>query len=108
MEFFALLLGLLMMVFIFIVSSILTLGHQWEYYTIEYNKLAHYSFRRFEDQVWANENNDFVYFFDDGTIRLTTNVYIYNAFFTYFDPYSFYWLIKFNRYMKKNVIPYLN
>lgn len=107
MEFFALLSGLLIMVFTFIVASIITLGHQWKHYRVEYSKLPHYSFRRMGNQVWTNEESRFVYFLDDGGIRLT-NVYIHNAIFTYFDPYSFYWLIKFNRYMKKNVIPYLN
>lgn len=98
---------LLFIVPFFSFASIITLSTRWKYYKSEYEKLASYTFKKVRDQVWAEENWHFVYFTEVGTIG-TQRMWLHNAFYTYFDPYSLYWLIKFNRYMKRNVLPNLN
>lgn len=108
MEYFMGLGGLLLSIIpIFSFSAIVTLFTGWKYYKSEYEKLASYTFKKVRDQVWAEENWHFVYFTEVGTIG-TQRMWLHNAFYTYFDPYSLYWLIKFNRYMKRNVLPNLN
>ena len=50
----------------------------------------------FTEFTWFINSNDFC-------LSETKDIYIHNQFFTYLDPYSFYWLVKYIRWFKKNV-----
>lgn len=54
------------------------------------------------NQVYGN-NNDFIYFTGSNGFKLCNYVYLHNAAFTWCDPYSFYWLRKYQRWFKNNV-----
>jgi len=92
---------LITVLFIFAISTIIVNFPTYKYYKPIFEKLPTMKFEIHSDQVWSVSDMDFVYFIDDGTIKLTSGEYIHSGSLSYFDPYSLYYYIKFNRYMKK-------
>jgi len=58
-------------------------------------------FERLQDQV---HSDDFVWFTSENDFCLCKGVYIHNNSVTWFDPYALYWLIKYKRWFKKNIV----
>jgi len=84
------------------------LSPSWRYYKSTYKKFPKYVPKLNDDQVYFMKNNDdnginIVWFVKEGDFKLKTNKYIHNAWFTYFDPYTLYWFLKYKKWMKKNI-----
>lgn len=102
---FALLASLLILILVMVLSAVSVNARAYKYYSQVYNSLQLANFYRNGDQVYIvkyPDLPDFVYFIDDGSVRLTRYgyVHIFSGFMTYFDPYTYYWLKKYNRFMK--------
>lgn len=102
--------GLLIVLLISIMlTSSLTLCWKYKYYSKIYKELPTYTFvvndctlDRESSQIYAL-GKSFVYFGNNGDFRLNPHSSLHNAFFTYTDPYSLYWLIKYRKWVKKNI-----
>lgn len=87
---------------VFVLSSVLTLCSYWKYYKQCYDKLPLQKFSRFNDVIW-NQDNSVVWFSENNDFKIGgCGVYLHNIFYTYFDPYSLYWLIKYKKWFKEN------
>lgn len=57
-----------------------------------------------KDQVYDQlHHNEFIWFMEDNSFKLCSGIYLHNAAYTYFDPYSLYWLLKYRKWVKKNI-----
>jgi hypothetical protein len=94
----------------FVFASVTTNFTKWKYYKRVYKELPNKKFTS-----WASDGNGFsseesdptkkFFRFTNGTAyQLQQGVYLNRNFITYFDPYSLYWLWKFDRYFKYNPV----
>ena len=94
----------------FVFASVTTNFTKWKYYKRVYKELPNKKFT-----LWGSDGNGFssqesdptkkFFRFTNGTAyQLQQGVYLNRNFITYFDPYSLYWLWKFDRYFKYNPV----
>ena len=89
-----------------VLSAILANIPDYKYYRKIYCQLPSMTFVKNGDQVYANFNGwnpDFVWFVKRNDFQLTENHYIHSGSMTNYDPYTFYWWMKYKRWFKKNV-----
>lgn len=96
-------LAILLLIFIF--SSVMVNVSDYKYYKKVYKTLPSITFKININQVYGftNDNSHFIWFTKTNDFCLIHRHYLYNSIFTYFDPYSLYWLIKYHRWFKKNI-----
>lgn len=80
----------------------------YKYYKPTYQLLNNKKFYLNNNQVYShkfNEKDDnFVWFINSNDFKLNESCYLYNdILIMFFDPYSFYWLIKYQKWFKDNV-----
>ena len=94
----------------FVFASVTTNFTKWKYYKRVYKELPNKKFT-----LWTSDGNGFsseesdptkkFFRFTNGkAYQLQQSVYLNRNFITYFDPYSLYWLWKFDRYFKYNPV----
>lgn len=89
-------------------STFICLWHNYRYYKPIYDLIKHSNFYKYKDQLWIRDDetgfsesaHDFVWFLDKKQAMFCYSHHIHNAFYTYFDPYSLYWLLKYQRFFK--------
>lgn len=95
--------------FPFMFASIMVNFHKWKYYKKVYDDLPNKKFILWESADGNNFSSDEPYrkrFFSlkSKSYQLTERIYLHKDVMTYFDPYSLYWLLKFDRYFKYNPV----
>ena len=95
--------------FPFMFASIMVNFHKWKYYKKVYDDLPNKKFIIWESADGNSFSSDEPYkerFFSlrNGSYELLERVYLNRDIMTYFDPYSLYWLLKFDRYFKYNPV----
>ena len=97
----------------FIFASVTTNFTKWKYYKKVYDGLPNKKFILWESadgNSFSSEGEDmdtkFFRFRSNSLLgyQLLSGVYLHRNFMTYFDPYSLYWLLKFDRYFKYNPV----
>ena len=93
----------------FVFASIMTNFHKWKYYKKVYDDLPNKKFIIWESTDGNSFSSDEPYekrFFSlkSKSYQLTERIYLHKDVMTYFDPYSLYWLLKFDRYFKNNPV----
>jgi hypothetical protein len=95
---------------IMMLASILTNYEHWKYYPIYYKELGKhgewYGWDSHYQQLECDGLPTMTYFAGDGTVRLKDGVYLHNPHVCQFDPYYFYWSLKYRNWFKKNVLNY--
>ena len=96
---------ILYIILIFPISSMLTLYKGYGDYSKVYKSLKNKTFYIYQDVVYSHkygeEDDYFVYFLNEKGFTLSKNTDLHNAYFTYFDPYSLYWYIKYRRFFNE-------
>lgn len=87
---------------VFILSSIHTLSNYYPYYKRVYKTLPSLTFNKGVRQ-YKTTDGKVIWFIQSNDFKLDNGVYIHNEYYTYFDPYSLYWLIKYRMWFKRNV-----
>ena len=95
--------------FPFMFASIMVNFHKWKYYKKIYDDLPNKKFIIWESADGNSFSSDEPYekrFFSlkSKSYQLTERIYLHRDIMTYFDPYSLYWLLKFDRYFKYNPV----
>lgn len=93
---------ILIYLLILITICTLVLSQDFKYYKSTYKILLEGNFKidySFPEQLKLS--NGFIWFRYDNTFKLSKDHYLFNAIFTYFSPYSLYWLIKYKKLMKE-------
>ena len=95
--------------FPFMFASIMVNFHKWKYYKKVYDDLHNKKFIIWESADGNSFSSDEPYekrFFSlkSKSYQLTERIYLHRDIMTYFDPYSLYWLLKFDRYFKYNPV----
>jgi len=95
--------------FPFMFASIMVNFHKWKYYKKVYDDLPNKKFIIWESSDGNSFSSDEPYekrFFSlkSKSYQLTERIYLHKDVMTYFDPYSLYWLLKFDRYFKYNPV----
>jgi len=95
--------------FPFMFASIMVNFHKWKYYKKIYDDLPNKKFIIWESADGNSFSSDEPYekrFFSlkSKSYQLTERIYLHKDVMTYFDPYSLYWLLKFDRYFKYNPV----
>ena len=98
---------LIIMIFITLINV-----HNWGLYRKIYKELPSKKFYLNFDQIYSHKifiekNDGFVWYTKDKIIKLKPDVYLNSCFYYKFDLYHWYWLCKYNRWLKKNAIPNL-
>lgn len=95
----------------FIFASVMTNFNKWKYYKKVYDDLPNKKFYLWEsadgNTITEDENFHIPGKFcrlRSGHYELQKNVYLNRNLITFFDPYSLYWLLKFDRYFKYNPV----
>jgi len=103
------LLILMVIPLIFSLASVILLIPDYRYYKKVYKNLKSMTFYLNIDQVYGcsyrdyRERYEFIWFLDTNSFKLGRNHYLHNVFYTYLDPYALYWLLKYKRWVKKNI-----
>lgn len=88
-------------------SSFLVLRRNYKMYKTVFYQLKNRSFYRSGDLIYSHKFGDpddgFVWFLEGNEFKLKRNVYLHNTFYTFFDPYSLFWLLKYRKWVKKNI-----
>lgn len=90
---------------IVILSSILTLIPDYKYYNKTYKELPNLIFKEASCSRYnyvASKDHKVIWFANEDSFKLTNIHYIHNSFYTYLNPYSLYWLIKYKKWFKQN------
>ncbi len=104
---------LLILIFLFplIFASVMTNFNKWKYYKKVYDELPNKKFYLWEsadgNTITEDENLHIpgkFYRWRNGHYELDKGVYLNRNLITFFDPYSLYWLLKFDRYFKYNPV----
>ncbi len=95
--------------FPFMFASIMVNFHKWKYYKKIYDDLPNKKFIIWESADGNSFSSDEPHeerFFSrrNGSYELSEKIYLHKDVMTYFDPYSLYWLLKFDRYFKYNPV----
>lgn len=103
---------LLLVYFIFSISSVLTLCSGYGSYRKVYKSLKNRKFYRNGYQIYSHEyggkDDGFVWFLNDNHFRLERSTYLHATFITYLDPYSCYWLMKYRNWFKNISVEDIN
>ena len=98
-------------VFPFIFASVMTNFNKWKYYKKVYDELPNKKFYLWEsadgNTITEDENLHIpgkFYRWRNGHYELQKGIYLNRNLITFFDPYSLYWLLKFDRYFKYNPV----
>lgn len=94
---------ILFIVLILMAISTYVLYPDFKHYKKNYNNLKSMRFYKDEWRAYSNYDNTFIWFENNGGFMICPHVYISNDFVTYLSPYSLYWLIKYQRYMKNYI-----
>jgi hypothetical protein len=95
-------------IFFINIITMIVLSPNWKYYKSTYKKFPKYVPKLNNNHVYFMKNKDddginIVWFIKENDFKLKTKKYIHNSWFTYFDPYTLYWLLKYKKWMKKNI-----
>ena len=95
--------------FPFVFASIIVNFHKWKYYKKVYEDLPNKKFILWESADGNSLSSDEpyekrFYRYRGGSYQLLERIYLNRDIVTYFDPYSLYWLLKFDRYFKYNPV----
>jgi hypothetical protein len=94
-------------IFAFVLAAVITNCNNYKFYKRVYRTLSSRTFYLNISQVyscrWDEKQDNFVWFVYSNEFQLNRNCYLHNAMYTKFDPYSYYWLKKYQRWFKKNV-----
>lgn len=89
-------------------ASIVMNVNEYRHYKRVYKQLPYRKFYRNFGHVYCHayneKDNGFVWFCDENSFCLDGKVYLHNNLVTFLDPFSFYWLCKYQRWFRKNVI----
>ena len=95
----------------FVFASIMTNFHKWKYYKKIYDDLPNKKFYLWESvdgNTITEDENLYItgkfYRWRNGHYELQKGVYLNRNLITYFDPYSLYWLLKYDKYFKYNPV----
>jgi hypothetical protein len=101
-----LLLAIAIMPLIIVVSSIILLHSRYKYYASGYLRMKLIKFVKYKDQLWdsADTTNGFTVFLNKFSFQIEEGVFLHNHWVTYCDPYSLYWLLKYQRWIKQEII----
>ena len=95
----------------FVFASVTTNITKWKYYKKVYDELPNKKFYLWEsadgNTITEDENLHIpgkFYRWKNRHYELQKGVYLHRNFITFFDPYSLYWLLKFDRYFKYNPV----
>ena len=95
----------------FVFASIMTNFNKWKYYKKVYDDLPNKKFYLWESvdgNTITEDENLYItgkfYRWKNRQYELQKGVYLERNLITYFDPYSLYWLLKFDRYFKYNPV----
>jgi len=93
----------------FIFASVTTNFTKWKYYKKVYDDLPNKKFILWESADGNSLSSDEpyekrFYRYRGGSYQLSERIYLHRNLITYFDPYSLYWLLKFDRYFKYNPV----
>jgi hypothetical protein len=91
---------LVIIVIILILCAISTNYNDYKFYKKTYINLKNMKFYKCKDLL-VSVDDTFIMFPDNG-FKLTEGHYLINNIVTWFDPYSFYWLLKYKRFFKEN------
>ena len=103
----------LIFIFLFplIFASVMTNFNKWKYYKKVYDELPNKKFYLWESvdgNTITEDDKGHVpgkfYRWRNGHYELQKGVYLNRNLITFFDPYSLYWLLKFDRYFKYNPV----
>lgn len=88
----------------------LTLCGRWGKYKSQFKRVTNRKYVRNRDQVYLADESDwrdygFAWFLSSDDFAIGQKTYLHNSYYTYLDPYSFYWLVKYRRWFKNNVDP---
>lgn len=67
-----------------------------------YDTLPYRKFYLKDDLVYSSDGK-FIWFLKDSEFRLDYDFYLYGSEFFDFDPYTYYWLLKYRRWFKNNI-----
>lgn len=99
--------ALAILVAIFFLATALALAYDFKAYKKVYDTLPLKKFYRNASQVYSHkykeEDDGFVWFTKSNEFRLDGEHYLLDSPFTYFSPYSLYWLIKYRKWFAENV-----
>jgi hypothetical protein len=97
--------------FPFVFASVMTNFNKWKYYKKVYKELPNKKFYLWEsadgNTITEDENLHIpgkFYRWRNGHYELQKGIYLNRNLITFFDPYSLYWLLKFDRYFKYNPV----
>ena len=88
------------------ISSMLVLMYTYKDYRKVYKTLKDRTFyvRKTNFGIWVEDKQGFIWFVEDNDFCLGNKKrYIHEFSCTYMDPYTFYWLCKYQRWFKKNI-----
>jgi hypothetical protein len=86
-------------------ASIIVCFPVWKDYKRFYKKLPTLIFLPIDKYGFgqiSDTTDTVIWFTDDNSFKIGKGNYIHDSFFTYFDPYSLYWLIKYKKWFKQN------
>lgn len=100
-------LTLLIVLLVFTFSSMVVLFPTFKYYKKSYDNLKNKTFFRLDDLVFIDEVGEisadtFIWFKKPNSFLISKGVYLHNSIVTFSNPYSLYWLLKFQRFMKNS------
>lgn len=91
----------------FVFASVTTNFTKWKYYKKVYKELPNKKFILWlSNGGFSSKESDSTkkFFRFTNGYELQKGVYLHRNLITYFDPYSLYWLLKFDRYFKYNPV----
>lgn len=90
-----------------VMASIFVNFKNYKYYRKIYKELPKKTFYKNFTQVYDSNKprTEFTWFINSNEFCLseTKDIYLHNEFYTHLDLYSFYWLVKYQRWFEKNV-----
>lgn len=94
---------ILFIIFMSMAISTYLLSPDFKHYKKGYNILKTNTFYKDVWGAYSNYDNTFICFENDRGFEISKGVYLTNFSITYMSPYSLYWLIRYQRYMKKYI-----
>lgn len=92
-----------------------TIGDDFYYYKSKYNMLSELEYKvvsvgsDYHIKGYDKDGDErFLWFYPDNTFKIGPWNYLHNAAFTFCNPYSHYWYIKYKKYTTEVILPTLD